>query len=89
MIWVTRFIRLSYIVSLIAFITIPAPQRPLFRTSADALVSILCTSVSKVAFARILKSELGQKLMVEMTESLRASLEEKEKTRPSHLVDEL
>ncbi|KAK7217835.1 hypothetical protein V2G26_005838 [Clonostachys chloroleuca] len=86
---VTGFIHLSYIVSFIAFIAIPVPQRPLFRTSADALASILYTSLSKIAIAQFLKSAFGQRRMMRVTESLRSLLVEQEKTRQAHFVDEL
>ncbi|CAH0048091.1 unnamed protein product [Clonostachys solani] len=89
MTWVARFIHLSNIISFITFIAIPTPQRPLFRTGTGTLISILYTSLSKVAFTGISKSEFKRKFMMQMTESLRLVLAEKEKTGLAYLVDEL
>ncbi|VUC29444.1 unnamed protein product [Clonostachys rosea] len=88
-IWISRLIRLSYIVSFIGFILIPAPQRPVFELGANAVIDIFLAAVSGILFPKVIRSSIVQKFMIDATEAQWRQIQSQGSTGPARVLDEL
>ncbi|CAH0053875.1 unnamed protein product [Clonostachys solani] len=74
--------------SLIGFIIIPAPRRPVFLAGVSALASIFLTASTMIVLRGIVKSNFVQKALMDITERVWIEAQRKGAT-PARLVDEL
>lgn len=76
------------LISLIGFIVIPAPRRPVFLAGMSALASIFISVSTMIVLRGIVKSNIAQKTMIDLTEQAWRQAQRKDATA-ARLVDEL
>lgn len=76
------------LISVIGFIVIPAPRRPVFLAGMSAITSIFISVSTMIVLRGIVKSNFAQKTMIDLTEQAWREAQRKDATT-ARLVDEL